>query len=153
MTEQNKPSSLRDLDAKLRQARQSADAKAGGTQLKGASRRGLGLAMRLGVEIVSALIIGVLIGLLLDYWLGTKPWFMLVFFVLGSAAGFMNVYRVATGMGQGIGYRPSDAGSKDSDGKDSDSENSDSENSDNDSNLHGNEHAKRHDAPEDKPEQ
>lgn len=110
-------------------------------QLKGASRRGLGLAMRLGVEIVAALVIGVGIGLLLDYWLGTTPWLMLVFFVLGSAAGFMNVYRIATGMGQGIGYRPSGAGSEDSD-KDSD------KNSDKDSNRQDNEHAKRHDAPE-----
>jgi ATP synthase protein I len=62
--------------------------------------------MRLGVELVSALAIGVGIGLLLDYWLGTKPWFMLVFFMLGSVAGFMNVYRAATGMGQGVGYKP-----------------------------------------------
>ncbi len=62
--------------------------------------------MRLGAELVSALAIGVGIGLLLDYWLGTKPWFMLLFFMLGSVAGFMNVYRAATGMGQGVGYKP-----------------------------------------------
>ena len=61
--------------------------------------------MRLGVELVSALAIGVGIGLLLDYWLGTGPWLMLLFFLLGSAAGFMNVYRAATGIGQGVGYK------------------------------------------------
>jgi ATP synthase protein I len=149
MTEQNKPSSLRELDVKLRQARKSAEEKAGGSQLKGASRRGLGLAMRLGVEIVASLIIGVLIGLLLDQWLGTTPWLMLVFFVLGSAAGFMNVYRVATGIGQGVGYRPSGAVNEDSDNDDANN----GTNSDKDSNRHKNENAKRHDAPEDQPEQ
>ncbi len=61
--------------------------------------------MRLGVELVSALVIGVAIGYFLDLWLGTKPWLMLVFFVFGAAAGFMGVYRAATGLGQTVGYR------------------------------------------------
>ncbi|MFT5439440.1 MAG: ATP synthase protein I [Alphaproteobacteria bacterium] len=106
MTEPDKSSSLQDLDARLRKARTSADRTAGRSLPKGGSRNGLGFAMRLGAELVSALAIGVGIGLLLDYWLGTKPWFMLLFFMLGSVAGFMNVYRAATGMGQGVGYKP-----------------------------------------------
>ena len=40
---------------------------------------------------------------------------MLLFFLLGVAAGFMNVYRVATGIGQGVGYSRED-GSDNSDG-------------------------------------
>src|SRR3546814_7162662 len=62
-------------------------------------------ALRIGVEIVAALIVGVGIGLLLDWWLGTKPWFLLLFFVLGAAAGFMNVFRVVGGLGGQVGYR------------------------------------------------
>jgi ATP synthase protein I len=31
---------------------------------------------------------------MLDRWLGTWPWLFLVFFVLGSAAGVLNVYRL-----------------------------------------------------------
>lgn len=62
--------------------------------------------MRIGVEIVAALIVGVGFGLLLDSWLGTKPWFMLVFFVLGAAAGMFNVYRVVRDQGGAVGYRP-----------------------------------------------
>ena len=108
MTEQKKSVSIQDLDARLKLARQSAAETAEKASSKGRSRSGLGLAMRLGVEIVSALVIGVGIGLLIDYWLGTKPWFMLLFFVFGAAAGVMNVYRVATGIGQGVGYKQED---------------------------------------------
>ena len=109
MTEQKKSVSRRDLDARLKLARQSAEKTAAKASSKGHGRSGLGLAMRLGVEIVSALVIGVGIGLLIDYWFDTKPWFMLLFFVFGVAAGFMNVYRVATGIGQGVGYKREDA--------------------------------------------
>jgi len=59
--------------------------------------------MRIGVELVSALIVGVAIGYMLDRWLGTTPWLMLLFFVLGSVAGIVNVYRTASGLGQTIG--------------------------------------------------
>ena len=43
---------------------------------------GLGMALKVGVEFVSAVGVGVAIGLLLDYWLETKPWLMIVFFLL-----------------------------------------------------------------------
>ena len=29
---------------------------------------------------------------------------MLVFFILGAAAGLVNIYRVMTGLGQSVGY-------------------------------------------------
>jgi ATP synthase protein I len=54
---------------------------------------------------VAALIVGTGIGLLLDRWLGTAPWLMVVFFILGSAAGFLNVLRVTKGMGSTVGYK------------------------------------------------
>ena len=47
-----------------------------------------------GVEVVSALVVGVVIGFVLDRWLGTWPWLFLVFFVMGSVAGVLNVYRL-----------------------------------------------------------
>lgn len=53
-----------------------------------------GIGFRAGVEVVSALVVGVGLGLVLDRWLGTWPWLFLVCFVLGSAAGVMNVYRL-----------------------------------------------------------
>ena len=74
--------------------------------------QGLAFAMRIGVEIVSALIVGVGMGLLLVWWLGTKPWFLLLFFVLGAAAVFMNVFRVVGRLGGQVGYRKGEASSK-----------------------------------------
>ena len=53
-----------------------------------------GIGFRAGVEVVSALVVGVVIGLVLDRWLGTWPWLFLLFFVAGSAAGILNVYRL-----------------------------------------------------------
>ena len=105
MTEDKKPASLQELDARLRQAREAADKAAGRTQSGSNGRGGFGFAMRIGVELVAALIIGVAIGYFLDVWLGTKPWLMLLGFLFGAAAGFFGVYRAATGLGQTVGYR------------------------------------------------
>lgn len=111
--------SLAKLDEKLR----AAEAKRRRTKARpDEAGQGLGFALRIGVEIVSALIVGVGIGIFLDWWLGTKPWFLLVFFVLGAAAGFMNVFRVVGGLGGRVGYRggagPEDKSSGGPDGDD-----------------------------------
>ncbi|MCB4820420.1 AtpZ/AtpI family protein [Roseicella aerolata] len=53
-----------------------------------------GIGFRAGVEVVSALVVGIFLGWLLDRWLGTWPWLFLVFFVVGGVAGVMNVYRL-----------------------------------------------------------
>ena len=68
----------------------------------------LGLAFRVSVEIVSAVAVGVAIGWLADEWFGTRPWLMLVFIVLGGAAGMLNVYRMASGFGYAVGYQKRD---------------------------------------------
>jgi ATP synthase protein I len=46
-----------------------------------------------GLELGIAVIIAVLFGMWLDRRLGTEPWLMLVFLVLGLVAGFRNVLR------------------------------------------------------------
>ncbi|WP_245577540.1 AtpZ/AtpI family protein [Nisaea denitrificans] len=68
---------------------------------------GLGMAMRIGVELVAGVGVGAGIGYLLDRWLGTGPWLLILFFFLGAAGGMMNVYRAATGEGLQMGYRRS----------------------------------------------
>lgn len=73
--------------------------------------------MRIGVELVAALLVGVGLGYLLDEWLDTKPLFALLGFFFGAAAGFMNVYRVSSGQGSTIGYRKPPDGSDEPDGK------------------------------------
>ena len=46
--------------------------------------------------------------ILIDGWLGTKPWAMIVFFFLGSLAGILNVYRAQTGQYYKVGFRDLD---------------------------------------------
>jgi len=65
--------------------------------------RSLGLAFRIGVELVAALIVGIGAGWLLDGWLGTEPWLFILFFFLGAAAGVMNVWRTVDKMGRDSG--------------------------------------------------
>jgi|TARA_B110000438_G_C15153767_1_gene368694 ATP synthase protein I len=65
----------------------------------------LGLALRIGVELVSAIVIGLVIGWSLDNWFDTKPWIMIVFIILGGAAGILNVFRMANGFGYTVGYK------------------------------------------------
>jgi ATP synthase protein I len=60
-----------------------------------ASTSGLGLGLRIATELVSALAVGVGIGLILDHWLGTAPWLLILFFILGAAAGMTNLIRTA----------------------------------------------------------
>jgi ATP synthase protein I len=106
MTEPDDPSSLKNLDERLSeaQARRSAEKDRGKRAEGRSSGSGMGLGFRVAVDILAALMVGVGIGVLLDRWLGTKPWMLIVFFLLGSAAGIMNVFRVMRGYGYSVGY-------------------------------------------------
>lgn len=104
MTERNKPDSLRDLDDRLRRLREREGSGGAKPEPGRGSSSGPGMAMRIGVELVAALLVGVGIGWGLDQLLGTSPWLLLVFFLLGAAAGMMNIYRVMMGMSQTVGY-------------------------------------------------
>ena len=58
----------------------------------------MGSAFKLGTELVSAVAVGTIIGFILDSWFDTKPWLILIFFFLGTAAGILNVIRTAKRM-------------------------------------------------------
>jgi ATP synthase protein I len=57
--------------------------------------------MRLSAELVGGVVIGFILGWLLDRWLGTSPWGLIVFLLLGFAAGVLNVMRSAGVIPQG----------------------------------------------------
>ena len=56
--------------------------------------------LRLASEFVAGVLVGAGLGLLIDRWLGTSPWGLIVFLLLGFAAGVLNVTRGA-GLVQG----------------------------------------------------
>ncbi|MDC0385377.1 AtpZ/AtpI family protein [Pelagibacteraceae bacterium] len=58
----------------------------------------IGSAFKLGTELVAAVAVGTIIGFILDSWFDTKPWLIIIFFFLGTAAGILNVIRTANRM-------------------------------------------------------
>ncbi|MBJ6798876.1 AtpZ/AtpI family protein [Geomonas propionica] len=57
--------------------------------------RTLGMVSTMGISFAVAIAIGVYVGLKLDQWLGTKPWFFFIFLFFGIAAGFRNIFILA----------------------------------------------------------
>ncbi len=53
------------------------------------------IGLRIGAELLSAVIVGAAIGYVFDKFLGTRPWGMTAFLFFGGAAGILNVYRLA----------------------------------------------------------
>ncbi|HEY8031780.1 MAG TPA: AtpZ/AtpI family protein [Methylocella sp.] len=86
------------LDAQHRNAHESSGA--GGLGDDGASPAllgsAMGLAFRVLTEFVAAVIAGAFIGWGIDRVAGTTPAFIIIFLLMGAAAGFLNVYRIAT---------------------------------------------------------
>ena len=58
----------------------------------------IGVAFKMSTELVSAVVVGTIIGFILDNWFGTKPWLILIFFFVGVIAGIMNVVKSAKKM-------------------------------------------------------
>ncbi len=84
---------LRSLDARIKGAR-------GHPTADTAAQRGsaMGAAFRITADLLAGVIVGGFIGWAVDRWLDTSPIFLVVFFVLGSAAGILNVMRSAKKM-------------------------------------------------------
>tara|TARA_B100000686_G_scaffold131666_1_gene138632 strand:- start:125 stop:409 length:285 start_codon:yes stop_codon:yes gene_type:complete len=58
----------------------------------------LGKALKISTELVAAVFVGSTIGFILDSWFDTKPLLTICFFILGVAAGILNVFRSAKRM-------------------------------------------------------
>jgi len=102
-----------DFDARLRQAQQRHGIDSQRPEEDATQKNAIGLAFRMGMELVSALLVGLGIGWLIDRWLDTAPWALVVMFFVGAGAGIMNVYRAVSGLGYAPGYkRPSNPGDR-----------------------------------------
>jgi ATP synthase protein I len=63
--------------------------------------------LRLSTELVAGVLVGAVLGWFLDRALGISPWGLIVFVLLGFAAGVLNVARTA-----GVGTSPTDGRSE-----------------------------------------
>ena len=65
-----------------------------GTEPGGFDQSPMGVGLRVGIELVSALVVAVAIGYGLSLVFGARPLFLAIFVLLGGAAGVLNVWRV-----------------------------------------------------------
>ena len=81
-----------DLDRRIADAR--ATAARGPAPVK-PQPKGYAQGSRVLAELIGTPLGGGLIGWLLDKWLGTKPWLMLILLVLSIVVAFRNIYRMS----------------------------------------------------------
>ncbi len=105
MSADNDNDKLADIGRKLDAIRgaEKAESEENTQQAKDAQNMATGV--RAGMELVSAIGAGGLIGWGLDKWLDTKPLFLIAMLILGIMTGFFNVYRISQNMGSQVGYR------------------------------------------------
>ena len=65
---------------------------------KSSNAASLGKALKISTEFVAAVVVGSLLGFILDSWFDTKPWLIIIFFFIGVATGILNVIRSAKKM-------------------------------------------------------
>jgi len=51
--------------------------------------------LQIGISIIACLAVGIFMGWLLDRYLGTAPWLLLVFTLLGIGAAFKSIFDFA----------------------------------------------------------
>src|SRR5262245_27345924 len=81
---------LGDRLGKVRSQRDAETSAGAEAEMRG---RGMAYGMRMATELVAPVIVGGVIGWGLDWVLGSRPWLFLLFFLLGFAAGVLNLLR------------------------------------------------------------
>ena len=95
------PEELRALGERLDEARRQRT-----ERKQEAPPTSLGIASRFATEMFVAVVVGGGLGWLLDRFLGTRPIFLVVMFLLGAAAGIRNVMRAASEINAEIAAHP-----------------------------------------------
>lgn len=99
MTEGDSPSKPKDFAERLHSLRDEVRHGDGEVEGRGGiPRTAAGWVLRLSVELAAGLLVGGVIGWLLDRWWGTGPLMLILFFLLGATAGLYNVIRSAMQM-------------------------------------------------------
>jgi len=62
----------------------------------GAMAGAMSSGLRAATDLAGGIIAGALIGMLADRWLGTSPFLLIIFLVIGAIAGLRSVYRLGS---------------------------------------------------------
>ena len=87
---------LKEISTRLKIAKKKIQEKE--TKNTGSNAASLGKALKISTELVASVFVGSTIGFLLDNWFDTKPLLTICFFIMGVAAGMLNVFRSAKKM-------------------------------------------------------
>ena len=85
----NSKDKIDDLKKKIDLLKQNKDSNSKDKKISGTS-----FGFKISTEIVAALVVGVGIGIIVDNYFDTSPFGLIIFFIIGAFAGFLNVYRV-----------------------------------------------------------
>lgn len=95
-----------ELSQKIRQAQAREEAANPAPKKTSSSRdSGTGQAMKAAMDLVAAVGVGCFLGYWIDQWLGSKPVGIIIFFLLGFAAGLLNIHRAQSGQDLKVGFR------------------------------------------------
>lgn len=92
------PTPLQELSKRLQALRKKTGSDGESGSRSDVPTSAAGWAWRVGIELVVGVVVGGGIGWVFDSWLGTSPLMLIVFFLLGAAAGMYNVFRIARAM-------------------------------------------------------
>jgi len=89
-------SDLEDFKTRLKIAKSKLQSQ----NLEKSEKKGIfvGNAFKLGTELVAAVVVGTIIGFILDNWFDTKPILIIIFFLFGATAGILSVFKAAKKM-------------------------------------------------------
>ena len=87
---------LKEISTRLKIAKKNIKKNKG--ENRGSNAASLGKALKISTELVATVFVGSTIGFLLDGWFDTKPVLTICFFIMGVAAGILNVFKSAKKM-------------------------------------------------------
>ena len=108
---ENASEATRDLASRIASAKRDRDLEDNRSAREDAGQMsGMARGMRIGTEFIAAILVGTGFGYLIDLGLGTSPWGLLIMFLVGFAAGILNVTRAVAQMNAASSSQPASVG-------------------------------------------
>ena len=104
-----------DLASRIARARAESPAQAAATRVRQGEMTGMGRAFRLASEFVAAIVVGGALGFGVDWLFKSQPWGIVIFMLLGFAAGVVNIIRATAELNAMTAVPPGTPAVKDDD--------------------------------------